>query len=513
MTTRSSRLFVVLLHLVGVSTHLPSSLQISGMIGVNPFSIILESSDPQGLLDDSAYLQPHWLQDTLDQTCLHPMGGFSECGDATLWLVIPKQRRHARRTRWIKWAMEEVADMDDTPQGYAIQLVDDNNPHSATFTNHNRIVDKQEDFSKKECLTRRKKDNKLILGPCSEDRAWSWHFNEHGILHFDQPKSTLMKSMDKRFKRKNNHDDEHELECLWRDDTEAILESCTGEAHTVSLSSDKDERVVQIALIRQATAVATDSIQSQEQEETIVGTHGDGETSSSSKSDKRLPSQLDIAHSHAAASASSTTPHHPHAELNPTARRTSLSPQKKNADKKPPSPSLFFLKDTNPILLANKRELAPSSSSSSTKTSSTKPNPKTSLLHETSSAPSASKKPVVRKIQRNPYIEASQDERWTDPQTGLVYRTDLCQYLGHDRAESGRHTITGVGQYMKTVFNIKVSSSSSVQWRVLNFFYELNRCDMPLTFSSVSFNFSGLWSCTLRFETRHFGRPGNGKVC
>jgi len=65
-------------------------------------------------------------------------------------------------------------------------------------------------------------------------------------------------------------------------------------------------------------------------------------------------------------------------------------------------------------------------------------------------------KPSIRKIQVNPYISESKDERWTDPQTGLDYRTDLCQYLGHERAEAGRHTLTGVGQYTKTVFNIKV---------------------------------------------------------
>lgn len=63
---------------------------------------------------------------------------------------------------------------------------------------------------------------------------------------------------------------------------------------------------------------------------------------------------------------------------------------------------------------------------------------------------------MIRKIQVNPYINESQDERWTDPLTGLLYHTDLCRYLGHDRKEVGRHTLTGVGQYMKTVFNIKV---------------------------------------------------------
>jgi hypothetical protein len=440
MTKRSSRFFVVLLHLVGVSTHLPSSFQISGIVGVNPFSIVLERSDPQVLLEDSAYLQPHWLQDTLDQTCLHPMGGFSDCGDATLWLVIPKQRRHARRNRWIRWATEDDdTDEDSRPQGYAIQLVDDNNyPHSADNSK------RQEDFSQKECLTRRKKDNELVITSCSQDRAWSWHFTEDGILHFEQPKNSLWRSVDKRFNKKQQG-----LECLWRDDSEAFLDSCSGKAEEVSLSSDRDKRVVQIALIRQATAVPSTSLPdetvkkvddeelSESEPQGLLGRRREGKPSP-----ERLPSQVDIAHSNAAGTAH-------HAELKPAARRTSLSPQKPSEKARPPP--LHFLKDTNPILLANRRELAaPVGDSSKRGPEMSKP-----LLHEASSAP-ASAKPVIRKIQMNPYIAASKDERWTDPQTGLVYRTDLCEYLGHDRAEVGRHTLTGVGQYMKTVFNIKV---------------------------------------------------------
>jgi hypothetical protein len=440
MTTRSSRFFVVLLHLVGVSTHLPASLQISGIVGVNPFSIVLESSDPQVLLHDSAYLQPHWLQDTLDHTCLHPMGGFSECGDATLWLVIPKQRRHARRNKWIRWALEDDSDEDSRPQGYSIQLVEDNYnnypPAAATETN------RQENFSNKECLSRRKKDNKLVITSCSQDRAWSWHFNEHGILHFEQPKNSLWRSVDKRLSKKQPG-----LECLWRNDSEAILEPCSGKADEVALSSDRDERVVQIALIRQATAVPTTALPAAGDETVIKGVEDDESSSSEPRgfldrrrSGERLPSQVDIAHSHATGTAA-------HAGIKPVARRTSLSPQKASSSSEGKKTPLHFLKDTNPILLANKRELA-------TPVVGEKSNQ--SLLHETSSTPATSAKPVIRKIQVNPYIAASQNERWKDPLTGLIYRTDLCEYLGHDRAEAGRHTLTGVGQFMKTVFNIKV---------------------------------------------------------
>jgi hypothetical protein len=78
MRERSSRLFIVLLHLVGVSTNLPrrhgSHL---GIVGVNPIAILLERLELQkfddgldGLLraagkgeDDLLLVEPYWLQD------------------------------------------------------------------------------------------------------------------------------------------------------------------------------------------------------------------------------------------------------------------------------------------------------------------------------------------------------------------------------------------------------------------------------------------------------------------
>jgi hypothetical protein len=73
----------------------------------------------------------------------------------------------------------------------------------------------------------------------------------------------------------------------------------------------------------------------------------------------------------------------------------------------------------------------------------------------------------LRKMPTHPYIAAAKDNVWKDPQTGLEFHTDLCEYLGHDRNESGRHTLTGVGQYMRTVFNIKVCVLLLLLWNVL----------------------------------------------
>jgi hypothetical protein len=62
------------------------------------------------------------------------------------------------------------------------------------------------------------------------------------------------------------------------------------------------------------------------------------------------------------------------------------------------------------------------------------------------------------KIPVHPYIEASKDGVWVDPLTSLEYPTDLCEYLGQTKAEAGRHTLMGVGQYFRTAFNIKVGA-------------------------------------------------------
>lgn len=75
MRTRSSRFFVILLHLVGVSRHLPSPV-----VGVQPWPIVLEELQ-------LPTTEPLWIQDAEDGSCLGPNGDFVECGDATQWMV------------------------------------------------------------------------------------------------------------------------------------------------------------------------------------------------------------------------------------------------------------------------------------------------------------------------------------------------------------------------------------------------------------------------------------------
>jgi len=45
---------------------------------------------------------------------------------------------------------------------------------------------------------------------------------------------------------------------------------------------------------------------------------------------------------------------------------------------------------------------------------------------------------------------------WEDPQTGMKYLTDLSEYLGNERKSLGRHTLMGVGLYVRTMLKIKI---------------------------------------------------------
>ena len=462
------------------------------------------------------------------------MGGFSECGDATLWLVVPRKssRRQARWRKWITWATEEEETEENTSdsriQGYALQLYDDSHQQQARATaqirsetnkeqpTNNNINDlasslasssftstysnyhttpsasasssssssasaSSEDMTLKECLTRRRKDKQLVLVPCSQDRAWAWHFNEHGILHFKKPKSSSSlgrgnhESGDsKREKQKHTELETKKgkkpLECLGRNASQAaILMPCSGrQAPTIPQSPPDSERVLQIGLVRQATAesmLAADARRSTQG--TAPNTEPDNFSSAPRETEPRFPpSPFDIAHSHASITASRV-------ELKSTAaHRTSFSSKSSSSSPStttsgPISPPLSYFKDTNPILLATGHgglsggdNLANSKTEKSPLLVKTDKKPSNTIGSSSTSSPvgaSATRaKPIIRKIQTNPYINESTEERWTDPKTGLVYHTDLCRYLGHDRKEVGRHTITGVGQYMKTVFNIKV---------------------------------------------------------
>jgi len=517
-TTRSSRLFLVVLHLVCASTYLrprnrrngvsfifweetAAAIQSHSVQTATSIISLAESNNRNARIHDIGNLEPYWLQDAQDQKCFGSMGLFSECGDANLWRVIPKSKRHVRRRQWIRWAIEDDdVDQEALQEYFALQVFDQDisefydpfrtNPVDGNVqTSSPAFIN--EDFTDKECMTRRRKDNKLVIVPCHEDRAWYWRLNEYGILHFDKPARGFVGSSRRASaanrKRLLNKRQNLEL-CLWKKNkSEAVLSSCDGNqsptmnynATSSLLDGNGEERVTQMQFVRhnyqrdmhiiQSSSSGSDkkSLKSKTQvgiekqtireEQKASGRYG--KTSSSSQGNTNLPSQVDIAHSHASVTSDRTE-----SRLS-TLHITSILPHQSSEKVSKELPR--FLGNTNPILIATGQHFTTATSKRSVKKDNARKkltqmvgedkNIPQSMVHKRDSVPSSlSEKPILRKIQTNPYIAASNNEQWTDPKTGLVFRTDLCQYLGHERKEVGRHTLTGVGQYTKTMLNIKV---------------------------------------------------------
>jgi hypothetical protein len=145
-----------------------------------------------------------------------------------------------------------------------------------------------------------------------------------------------------------------------------------------------------------------------------------------------LPSSVDVAHASAKVDVSPKRLLHAH-------QPSSLGPNvasKRRAGAK----SLKDLQETNPILFLGAKSQASSllvSKLASEGSKRTRPRGSSPALQ------------VIRRLEVHPYIAASKNEIWVDPQTGLEYHTDLCRYLGLDRKAHGRVTLMGVGQYRK----------------------------------------------------------------
>jgi len=512
--TRSSGLFLVILHLVCVSTNLrpksngmpfifweEAAAAIQSVDSATSIISLAESNSRDSIIQDINKLDPYWLQDAQDQKCFGSMGLFSECGDANLWRVIPKSKRHVRRRQWIRWAMEDDDVDHEAMQGYyAFQVFDQDiaefyNPSRTNVSEGNTRTSSlsysDEDLTNTECMTRRRKDNKLVIVPCSEDRAWYWRLNEHGILYFDKPArgfggSNRRASTTNR-KRLLNKRQHLEL-CVWRRHlSNVVLSPCDGNQPastnsnftSSSQNGSIEERLAQVQFVRhnhqrdmyaiQPTPSGTDTLSVNSKTKITIGKPTDREeekpsetsglASSHPKRNTNLPSQVDIAHSHASVSSDHTEP-----RLS-TLHIKSILPHQSPGKVSKELPR--FLGNTNPILIATghnfttptskRRPIKSNGNKKTTRLIGEDKNTPQSMVHNKDSGiPHLHEKPFVRKIQTNPYVAASNNERWTDPQTGLVFRTDLCQYLGHERKDVGRHTLTGVGQYTKTMLNIKV---------------------------------------------------------
>jgi len=266
MRSRSSRLFIVLLHLVGVSTNLPGNSFLAalfpngqtgtGIVGVNPLAILLEPLELQvagGLdellsilegggynVDETLLGEPYWLQDDTDGKCLGP-AGFSDCGDATLWKI----RRRPVGNRNYKCGSQHDAmncalggpfsfvqrkktttnleDEEKLEWEYAFEL----------FDRDTGIAPEPEDGGKDEKVddgNRRKRNARkdetafqdkhgaecmvslpcsdfplgsVGVGACSSNEAWSWRISDDGTLLWDAVKGRGKKKHGRKGKGKN----------------------------------------------------------------------------------------------------------------------------------------------------------------------------------------------------------------------------------------------------------------------------------------------------------------------
>jgi len=248
MRSRSSRLFIVLLHLVGVSTNLPGNSFLAalfpngqsgmGIVGVNPLAILLEPLELQvagGLeellnhleigghnVDETLLKEPYWLQDDSDGKCLGP-AGFSDCGDATLWKIRRRKVRkcnsgydakeNCRRRGPLSFLWRrKAADMeqDDEPQWeYGFELFgmypgldvetepesEDENIKSGRWWKGKVREEENIDLNEieAECMmflpSPEHTSGNVGVGECDSKQAWLWRISEDGALHWDTVKS------------------------------------------------------------------------------------------------------------------------------------------------------------------------------------------------------------------------------------------------------------------------------------------------------------------------------------
>ena len=470
MRTRSTRLFVILLHLVGCRPRqFYFQLPAQGIVGVQPWPIVLERLDLANLLFpnqqhstqiDAEEEEAVWLQNDQGR-CLGPTARFTDCGDASLWFIA--KRKLPRRRKFLQmgiFAADEDSsavttsakeglvfyvvdrDVEGTPAWNAGPAQEQHRTTTTTTTTRGpwwkRVFWKPQRSSsnkrhQKECLIHQP-DGHVTVAPCSKKVSWGWEMDTNGALkplYLAEP----------------NHD-----ACLWS---------------TVALGSCRDERTVHLTVVRYRAVSLPDALQhlSMNKEEAassssspspssfpmaatttvmdkkLTGAHAPTPTTQNNNNNNQkatnLPSRKrDLAHMHASEPAQQR---HLKNSSKPSLSRAPQEAATEESRSNGLSP-VRLLHRASPVVHAVEKTFQ--ASAHKTSQSGTASSPLVSSV-----APSAPHR--TRKIPVHPYIAAAKDEVWTDPSTGLQYPTDLSGYLGQDRTERGRSTLMGVGQYRK----------------------------------------------------------------
>mmetsp|Transcript_5500 Transcript_5500/g.11394 ORF Transcript_5500/g.11394 Transcript_5500/m.11394 type:complete len:784 (+) Transcript_5500:525-2876(+) len=311
-----------------------------------------------------------------------------------------------------------------------------------------------------ECLTISKKSWKqhkkdfvqmqLELDNCGKKRSRKWYIDSRGVLTLPLPA------------RKNDGVSSGNVHrraaCLSRNNTEAVVTLCE------ETLQDIQETVYPVTF----SLVSYKHIYTQEDENIIIDIAPDVE---------------DLVPDDDEDSGSLETAGIPRAASLLTSSHPILLgiPASKTLSSAHPSRGSLLLKNSNPILVGINNENLSSSRPSrgtlllthsnpilhgfqqgSPRLKDSKPRPAI-IKQSDNSAPLVSPGPgstttriKTCKMPVNPYFEAADDAgMWEDPATSLVYRTEISSYLGDDES-LGRHVLMGVGQYMRTVFNVKI---------------------------------------------------------
>ncbi|GKY98055.1 hypothetical protein MPSEU_000763500 [Mayamaea pseudoterrestris] len=462
MGSRSSRFFVVLLHLVGVSRFRPYRPSHRGLVfGTSIIQTTQQKTSSSSLAitsvqDDDDHNDSVWIQDLQSRDCLGPFG-WSDCGDATQWTmrhVVPAPPHRLRMGLFgVKLAEQRKRSLQAGWRICLLERHDDERETSSTNSQASRRRQrKTRSPQQQSCLAVYSKSSSQVV---LEEKQWKR--NQMEALWRMDPNHNSLQSL-------GAAPETAAQQCLYRPMQKSQGSSSLGlTIGSCDEPNDQNQRKVNVSLIRyRAVAILSEelsdasttmqpilpevataspqTIERQPRTQHFASHHAHSFPTrapslaprpvlSSSSSPPALRNHRNQAH---AAAASAIEPHNVLPYLNKNTHG-----QVHQA----------LLKGSNPILLTNRinRQMMDIGSK---KRQSSLPQ------RSSSSSPSAGIK-SRSKIEIHPYFQAAKHEIWKDPSTGLEFATDLTTQLNRSRQEHGRHSLMGVGQYVKG-FVIKV---------------------------------------------------------
>jgi hypothetical protein len=351
-----------------------------------------------------------------------------------VWYILkrrPPQHSHRRRCTFFCDHYNSL----ESGGGYALQL-----DHGLVVANSNS-ANAEADYGG-ECLIK-KRNHKLKIMSCKARQAWSWNIQTLGVLVYQPPNQKQLNRY---------HTMPERTMCVQRNGTTMLLDYCTGGGAANAAGKEG----IRFSLVRYNSGMQHQHRQQQLQQQTVEDQTLPGvleeippptaTTTATATAATHIANTKDLAHSHA------SVPSKPKLGLLQPSKNRPNHNNKSNSNKsnkRHAKPKRQTGQPRNQI-----HTLAPLTLESHA----AEPHPMATAVAKKSHDDNSNNIATLnlRMLQPHPYIAAAKNGMYTDPQTGLQYPTDLCNYLGETKKESGRHSLMGVGQYTKTVFHIKV---------------------------------------------------------